>query len=851
MADKDSSQSSVATSAPAAHPAKWRGRGAARLALLGGIIAFLLLDLVGGATLLIRGALPQTTGTIHLAGPHGVITVTRDHYGVPHISASDAHDVFFAQGFVTAQDRLWQMEFNRRVAAGRLAEILGPSVVADDKVLRTLGLARSAQADVARLKPDLHSELDAYTEGVNAFLNSHQNALPLEFHLLGFTPEPWHDEDSIAYGKVVALSLDDTWYIKLARFAVLAKVNAQTAQALFPAYPTDNPTLTDSTGLAQVPLGNETPFAATNAAQTNLLADLTPVQRAALGHLPAPSTDLLASLRALLGPNNGPKGSNDWVVAGSHTTTGMPLLANDPHLGINYPAIWYEIALAGGELNEIGYSFPGVPGIIIGHNDHIAWGVTNGMVDDTDLYIEQLSADKTTYLYNGQQMPIETRAETIKVSGSHDVQLTVRVTNHGPILNDVLDSLKTVTTPIALQWTALQPSYSFAGFFELGAAQNWDDFQAAVRDIDISQNFVYADVAGHIGYHLSGWLPIRPSQNALLPVDGTTAANDWTGRVAFDAMPHLFDPASGIILTANNQLAAPDYPHYITAYYDVGFRAKRIEQLLTAQPKLSPDDFARIQTDVQSIPATQIAPLLLNAANTAANQPGASAAQQLLTGWDGVMNRDSAAAAFYEATAGHLVTDLVQPLLGKTVYKQWVDNQYAIDQLLFLRNILAHPQAPILADAAARDQAIITAENEAYSDLKSFFHTTDTAKWQWGDIHQAHFDHPLTAVDLLKRLLPNQAVARPGDASTVNAAGGSGFALQNYDQDEVPSMRQIIDMSNLDASRFVTTTGESGLPFADHNFDLLPLWDAGRYQPMDFTPAAVAANAEATLTLAP
>nr|MBA3824782.1 penicillin acylase family protein [Ktedonobacterales bacterium] len=240
-----------------ATPPRPHGRLGRRMALVLGIIFFLLADVAGGATLLVRSALPQTTGTVHLAGPHGAITVTRDGYGVPHIAASDAHDTFFAQGYVTAQDRLWQMEFNRRVAAGRLAEILGPSVIEADKVLRTLGLARSAAADVARLTPALHAELDAYSAGVNAFLNGHQNALPLEFRLLGFTPTPWHDEDSIAYGKVVALSLDDTWYIKLARFAVLAKTDAKTAAALFPAYPADNPTLTDGTGLAQVAMGTE------------------------------------------------------------------------------------------------------------------------------------------------------------------------------------------------------------------------------------------------------------------------------------------------------------------------------------------------------------------------------------------------------------------------------------------------------------------------------------------------------------------------------------------------------------------------------------------------------------------
>lgn len=830
---------------------RWRGR----LALALATVLFLGLDLAGGGALLIRSALPQTSGTLHVAGAQATITVTRDHYGLPHIAASNAHDLFFTQGYVTAQDRLWQMEFNRRVATGRLSQILGPSVLDADRFLRTLGLARSAQQDVNNLPANLHAELDAYTQGVNAFLTIHQNTLPLEFHLLGFTPEPWRDTDSIAYGKVVALDLDDAWSIKLARFAVLAKAGPAVAAALFPTYPNDNPTLTDGTGGKELPLGSEAPVPspAANSAQnlTNLLAHLTSIQRAALGHTPAISPATIPGLANILGGMGGVKGSNDWVVAGSHTSTGMPLLANDPHLGINYPAIWYEVALQGDGLNEIGYSFPGVPGIIIGHNDHIAWGVTNGQVDDTDLYLEQLSADGSTYLYNNQQLPVTTYPETIKVAGQADVHLTVRVTNHGPILNDVVPALKTVTTPIALQWTALQPGYSFAGFFELGAAQNWSDFQAALKDIDISQNFVYADTKGNIGYHLSGWLPMRPAQNGLVPVDGTTSQHDWTGRVPFDSMPRLFNPPSGIILTANNRLAASSYPYYITNNPDLGYRAKRIEQLLTAKPTLSADDFAAIQLDTHSIAAEQIAPYYLRAAQGATGDAKATAAASLLSGWTGDMPRESAAAALYEVTTAHLINDVVQPLLDATTFKQWRDNQYAISQFLMVRDALANPQPPLFANATARDAAIVRAEDEAYGDLHHAFGTTDTSKWQWGRIHQAHFEHPLTAVDLLKLFLPNQSVARPGDSSTVNVGGAGSFTAYDYSQESVPSMREIIDLGNLDQSRMVTTTGESGEPFAPHNFDLLPLWDSGRYQPMDFTPAAVQANAEQTLTIMP
>jgi penicillin G amidase len=835
-----------------AKPRRWP----ARLALVGAIIAFLVLDLLGGLTLAIHAAFPQTTGALAVAGAQGTITIARDHYGVPHIHATNAHDLFFAQGYVTAQDRLWQMEFNRRVAAGRLSEILGSATVKDDEFLRTVGLAKSAQADVDALTPDLHAELDAYTQGVNAFLQTHQNSLPLEFTLLGFKPEPWTDADSIAYGKVVALDLDNAWSIKLARFSVLAQAGAGAALQLFPDYPADNPTLTDATGAAQVKLGSEPSpltsgsYPAGTPATYALLHALSPMQQAALAHPPTGLGDTLDWLHALLG--GGVKGSNDWVIAGSHTTTGMPIVANDPHLGINYPAIWYEVGLDDGDMQEFGYSFPGVPGIIIGHNAHIAWGVTNGMVDDTDLYLEKLSADGTTYLYNGQQLPVTITHETIKVAGGADVHLTVRATNHGPIINSVIDSLHSVTTPIALEWTALQPQYTFAGFFELGAAQNWQQFLSALQDISISQNFVYADTSGNIGYHLSGWLPIRPAGNALLPVDGTTSANDWTGRVPFEKMPALFNPPSGIILTANNQLAAPGYPWYITDYYDVGYRAKRIEQLLTAKPVLSVADIERIQNDTVSVTAQELAPYYINAASGEATpSTGTRDALALLKNWDGDMTRQSAAAAFYEATSAHLVKDLAGHVLSASVYKTWTGSLDAATQFQFLRDTFVIPAPPLLNGPAARDAAIVRAENEAASDLAKFFGTSATSSWQWGAVHQANFDHPLASVSLLKPIFPNQSVARPGDSTTVNVGGAGNFANFDYAQDTVASMREIIPLGSMDSALFVTTTGESGLPWDPHNFDLLPLWNAGRYQTEPYTQSGVQSVAVETLTITP
>jgi penicillin amidase len=832
---------------PAAPMRRWP----ARLALAVGALVVLLADVALAGTLLVRAALPQTTGVIHVAGADGPITVTRDQYGVPHIAAQDTHDVFFAQGYVTAQDRLWQMDFNRRVAFGRLSEIFGKAEIDADRYLRTLGLGLSAQQDVDNLTPDVRAELDAYSQGVNAFIDTHKDSLPLEFRLLGYTPEPWTDSDSIAYGKVVAFSLDTAWNNKLIRAQIAALPNGTALmQQLVASYPSDNPTLTDATGSSEIAPGtSETPFApgslATSGIATSQIAQM--AQAAAQ----APIAEILAassSARQLLGTQGLTAGSNDWVISGVHTTTGMPIVANDPHLGIQYPAIWYEIALRGGPFDEIGFSFPGVPGVVIGHNEHVAWGVTNGMVDDTDLYLEQLSPDSTTYLYNGQQLPVQTRQEVIEVAGAPSVTMTVRSTNHGPILNDVVSSLKGKPS-VSLMWTALQPGYTFEGFFELGLAQDVFQLQTAISHIDISQNFVFADTDGNIGYHLSGWLPIRPAANGLLPVDGTTSANDWTGRVPFDQLPHLLNPPSGIILTANNQLTTSAYPHYITDDYDPGFRAHRIEELLSAKPQLSLDDVAAIQNDVISIPATQIAPFLVQAAQGDASA-GATAARTLLTGWDGAIDSDSAAAAFYEVTVSMLAQHVIEPALGATVFKDWTGLD-TIRQVYAVRQMLAQPDL-LMQGTSGRDAAIRTAENDAYQYLKSHFGTADLSSWHWGDLHQAAFGGPIaSAVPLLRLVLPYQTVSRPGDASTVNAGPDPGFTRGDYSQQALPSMREIIDLGNLDDSRFVTTTGESGEPFAPHNFDLLPLWNAGRYQPMEFTPAAVAADARDVLTIEP
>ena len=584
--------------------------------LLGIAIGVVVLAMVAGATSVwfVQRTLPQTTGTLSVKGLHSTVSVLRDTWGVPHITGDDLHDVSFAEGYVTAQDRLFQMEFNRRIAQGRLAEMFGAgddnSILDTDILLRTLDLYSAARDEEANLDPNTLTMLTAYSDGVNAFLASHQNSLPLEFTILGITPQKWTPLDSLAYGRVVALSLDGTWGTKYSRAMVTNKAGPILASALFPQYPAANPTLFASPGTAAPPTESGSISQAT-----------TPDPAQATQTTQALSPNLLkgtAFLRELLGNVRDALGSNDWVVDGTHTVTGKPLLANDPHLGIRMPSVWYEVGLRGGGLDEVGFTFPGEPGIVIGHNDYIAWGVTNVDADNTDLYLESLdpTSHPGQYLYDRAWQPLEVRQQVIHIRGAASKTITISSTIDGPIINSGLDDLKKYP-PVALKWTALQHGYSFRGFFQLNFARNWNEFLGAVGNISISQNFVYADIYGNIGYRMSGVLPIRSAANGLLPVSGSTSDHEWQGYVPQDSMPTLYNPNTHMIATANNQIVPDNYPVYVTNDWDCGYRARRIDDLLTSKAKLSISDMEAIQADVYSIPASQLTPAFIQAGQAA------------------------------------------------------------------------------------------------------------------------------------------------------------------------------------------------------------------------------------------
>ena len=839
-------------------------RGLARGVTIGlTVLLCVIIILAGVGVYYTQRTLPQVSGSLSVAGLRANVTVARDTWGVPHITAQNQHDVFFAQGYVTAQDRLFQMEFNRAVAQGTLSALFGAgdknSLVDADAFLRTIDLYHSARAEASRLDPTVLAELQAYSDGANAYVSTHSGSLPLEFTILGVNWQPWTPLDSLAYGRVVAFSLDSNWYIKYTRALVIAKAGPGVASALFPEYPSANPTLFSSIPNTAAPITTSSGAAA----QVSAPIVVTPGQRALYATLPVSLITGASVVYDMLGPLRDSVGSNDWVADGSLTASHLPLLANDPHLGIRMPSIWYEMALRGGGLDAIGFSFPGDPGIVIGHNQNIAWGVTNVGADNSDLYSETVDPKGRPgqYLYNGNWLPLQTSKQTINVRGGKSVTFTVTSTQHGPIINGIVtDSdgklILSGLAPLALKWTALQPDYSFQGFFQLDFAQNWSQFLAAVSKISISQNFVYADTQGNIGYRMSGVLPIRPEANRVGPVDGSVTTYEWQGYVPQSQMPTLFNPPTHFIATANQQIVPEAYPIYVTNVWDQGYRARRIVDLLAGMRNITPKDYESIQADVYNEAAATLTPSFIAAGQAAGGDAARAAA--LLQGWDFRMTRQSVASSVFEATAGNLARAAMEPTLGKQLYGVYQSNEDASAIYSVLVNLVAQPTPPFFgarnaSDAsAARDKVIAKALASAYDSLQSRF-GPDTSTWQWGTLHTATFEHPLASVTPLNLIFGVAPVSRPGDSVTVSVGGDGDFSADppSYDQHTVSSMREIIDLSHLDRSLWVTTTGESGNPISTHYQDLVPLWNTNTYQSMDYSPAVVARQTVSLLTMTP
>lgn len=769
------------------------------------IIALLIVVLVlgGGAGYVwLTTSLPTTVGTIRLSGIKAEVTVARDDLGIPRIVAQSAEDAMFALGFVHAQDRLWQMELQRRVGAGRLSELVGADALPIDRFMRTLGLYRLAEASLDHVNEPTRRALDAYAAGVNAYIAAHRGALPPEFVLLRAEPEPWKPADSLVWGRLMGLQLSSNWRDELLRARVAAKVPADQVTDL---WPTDA-----SEGPVTLSKDNSDRDAVRHAAGEN-------DARPAASQLLVTMARLIDAIPAEAMPR---LASNQWVVAGSHTASGKPLLANDPHLSLNVPVLWYLASIVAPDLEVTGVTVPGVPAVVLGHNKRIAWGLTTTSSDTMDLFVEKTQDDG--YLTPDGVKPFAERDETIKVHGGAPVSLKVRATRHGPIVTDILGD-DWGGQILALSASFLEPDDITAqAIMEVDRAQNWDDFQTALKDFGSpQQNVSYADVDGHIGLIAPGRVPVRKAGDGTVPHPGWTGEFDWTGWVPFDELPRAFDPPSGLIVNANNRLVPDSYPHLLAVTWPEGYRAQRIQDLLAGQSNLTVHDMATIQLDEKSLAAVELKPLLLR---TPPVGPQSTAAHSMLEAWDGTADLQKPQPLIFNSWMEHLQRDLLTPWIGGDAKSFGAPQPQFLKAVLTGRTVWCAP--PGKAAPANCDAIVAQALGETLVDLSAKY-GVNMADWRWGEAHKASFDALLFGqIPVLDRLTRLEAPSG-GDDFTVRRGAYSSAEMVTFPNRHGPGFRGIYDLADLGASRFVISTGQSGNPFSDHWGDMFDRWLAG------------------------
>jgi penicillin amidase len=788
---------------------------ALRRALVYLLIFFLALVAGAAAWLYWRThvCLPQLDGTVQVPELKARVQVRRDAQGVPHIRAQSLDDLLFAQGYVTAQDRLWQMDLSRRLAYGELSEIFGQRALKLDIENRTLGFRQASERAVGELSPESRSMLEAYTRGVNAFISTHQDRLPIEFLMLRYRPRPWQAKDSFAVALNMAKTLNTSWPDELMRERVCAKVGRELCTDLFPDHsPLDRP-------VAEPLLAPGISSQHSQGAALEPLAGLDPV----LGALAPPPDSSRADL-----------GSNNWVVNGAHTQSGKPLLANDPHLGHGVPSVWYLIHLKAPGLNVSGASLPGLPVVTIGHNERIAWGVTNTGPDVQDLYVESFNfRDPRGYLHNGQWVEATVREEVIKVRGGRDYSFTVMTTRHGPVISHE------GARELALRWTALEPGGLRFPFLKINQAQNWQEFTAALRDYaGPMQNFVYADVDGNIGFYAAGWVPIRNQGDGTVPSSGSSEDHDWIGHIPFESLPHAYNPASGIIATANGRIVPDGYPYFITSMWASPYRTARIYQLLEAGARLTVADMLRIQTDIRPLDDVWLAKqLLAAAAKRPAQGTDAQYALSLLASWDGEARADSAATLVCQVTRRALRERILKAKLGDDLSGyRWPMST------VFLENVLTDGWTRWLPPGDADFNVTLTRSlEEGVRRIPQLVGSRDHAAWRWGDTIPLTFQHPLGGLRFFGRWLNVGPFPQAGTGNTVKQTTPSHGV----------SMRLAVDFSNFDNSVQNITLGQSGQVFSPHYRDQFEAWYNGRSYPMLFSDEAVEKGAIHRLTLEP
>jgi penicillin amidase len=788
--------------------------------------------------------LPQLDGSISLPGLQKEVSIDRDNWGAPHIRAASLVDAVEAQGYVMAQDRLWQMDLMRRASRGQLSEIVGPLALKSDKQFRTFGFSRAADRDFAAMDKDSRALMEAYARGMNAFIVQHQNNLPLEFTLLKYKPQPWQPTDSLVIAGYMYQTLTDTWERELDRAKVQERVGVDRSKDLFavdatmdhfvigdPDVPNDGSQAsrvdpddddddddmpTDSILKAAAP-------AASGARTPETFADVTSALWPSIGgYLEETQSEIRKGL-----------GSNNWVVSGAHTATGKPLLANDTHLELSIPPIWYEIHLTAPNYNAKGFTLPGAPLIVIGHNDRIAWGFTNNGADVQDLYIETFNPAATDeYRVNGKWTKAQDFDEVIHVKGQADEHLKVVVTRHGPVVHREADKV------YALRWTALEPGGLGNTYNWLSTAKNWHEFREVMKRVwGPGQNAVYADVDGNIGYVMAARVPIRKKGHGEVPVPGDTDDHEWTGYIPFDQLPQALNPDSGLIVTANARVVGPNYKPYLTDRWEEPYRTARIYDLLHDKTNLRPIDMLKVETDTFSFPHVFLADQISAAAKTA--QPKDPRARKLVEGlkdWNGIADADSSVVSFLVMARRAALELILEPYLGKDT------NLYEWRSTAFLQKVFTDRPAKWLPQAYKNyDELLAATADRAVSMLAEQTKSERIEDWQWKALNSLDMLHPIGREGFLKHLL----------SITGKPQSGTGYSVRAATKRHGPSMRFIANLANWDDSILLIPAGESGQVGSAHYTDEFSYWYEGK--PI-FSPYSDAAEAKArkhTLTLKP
>lgn len=770
--------------------------------------------------------------TLAVAGLRDRVTVRRDERGIPYIEAKNDDDLYFAQGYVTASDRLWQMDLWRRIIRGELAEIVGQRALGSDKLHRTFCFGRVIDATAAKLAPDMRAVLEAYAKGVNAFIESRDSQnLPPEFLILQYKPKPWLPADSLAVGKLMYEFLSNSWRYDIMR-ASLADLPKDKLAAL----------LQETSPLDVLVVGNDRGSRASSNPQSPQLTSAAILKE--LGEI-VDSQQLSLEMAGFAAHDLGEanvlaQASNNWVVSGKHTASGKPLLANDPHLPGSAPNVWYMTELTAPGLHVAGVTFPGAPGIVLGHNDRIAWGATNLGPDVQDVYLEKFDKDKPgRYLTPSGWLDAEVRHEQINVRKSFtDTSIEtqtfdVTVTRHGPIVLDKDGSR------YALRWPALDSNLENEGLFRVNRAGNWKEFTAALsRHKGPTQNFVYADIDGHIGYYGAGPIPIRRSGDGSTPYDGSTDQGDWIGFIPFDKLPHQYDPRSGMIITANQRVVGNDYPYFLSHVWAQPYRARRILDLLSEKQKLTADDFGRIQADTYSLAGAIFARETVKIMNGQNMDDKMRAAVSSFAGWDGRLNTESRVAPVVAQMRIAFRQRILKGALGERLYENFV---WPNTDLLIDRIIAEQPREWLPKEFTTYADLLRASYDDARQALTKSL-SDDESKWTWGNMSPAQFPHPLAAAPLVGLQFTVRPFPQSGTPFLLGATVNVGSSV---------SMRLIADPSDWDNTRHGISLGESGIPSSPHWTDQLDDWRNVTARAFPFSEAAVTKATKETLTLEP